>query len=67
MKKLSVLTLLAVAMSLVACQPNKEKTDGNTLKDDEVEVRLPANLNGNVSGYDIRLRFDDAFFKVDAK
>ena len=67
MKKLSVLTLLAVAMSLVACQPNKEKTDDNALKDDEVEVRLPANLNGNVSGYDIRLRFDDAFFKEDAK
>ena len=67
MKKISVLTLLAVSMTIVACQPNKEKKDDNALKDDEVEVRLPSNMNSNVDGYDVRLRFDDAFFKEDAK
>ena len=68
MKKLSILALLAVSMSVVACQPKKEnKEPDDSLKDDEVQVRLPANMNENVDGYDVRLRFDDAFFKEDAK
>ena len=68
MKKISVLTLLAVSMSIVACQPaKKNNVPDDSLKDDEVEVRLPHNMNQEAQDYNIRLRFDDAFFKEDAK
>ena len=69
MKKSTLLALLSITLCITACnnKKNKEDVDPNPLKDDEVEVRLPHSMNSDAKDYPIRVRFDDNFFKEDAK
>ena len=71
MKKITMLALLATTLCLAGCKGSNKTTSSSDgpepLKDDEVEVRLPHSMDESAKDYNIRLRFDDAFFKEDAK
>ena len=68
MKKIALLTLIAAAISITGCNNKRNQPDDeDKLKDDEVRVRLPHNMNDKAQDYDVIFRFDDAFFKEDAK
>ena len=69
MKKSTLLALLSITLCITACnnKKNKEDVDPNPLKEDEVEVRLPHSMNSDAKDYPVRVRFDDNFFKEDAK
>ncbi len=68
MKKIPALALLATCLCLTGCNHDQKPNPGpDPLPEDVVEVRLPHNMNDKAQDYNIHLRFDDEFFKEDAR